>query len=45
MRPNGDAIEVASWNERLSKPYPDRAALAAAVEPFRKRRGGDGRTS
>ncbi|MGC2198041.1 MAG: hypothetical protein WA628_25450 [Terriglobales bacterium] len=30
MRPNGDPIELASWNEWLSKRYPDRAALAAA---------------
>ena len=30
MRPNGDPIELASWNEWLSKRYPDRAQLAAA---------------
>jgi len=30
MRPNGDPIELAAWNEWLSKRYPDRAALAAA---------------
>jgi len=30
MRPNGDPIEIAKWNEWLSKRYPDRAALAAA---------------
>lgn len=30
MRPNGDPIELTSWNEWLSKRYPDRAALAAA---------------
>ena len=30
MRPNGDPIELASWNEWLAKRYPDRAALAAA---------------
>ena len=30
MRPNGDPIELASWNEWLTKRYPDRAALAAA---------------
>jgi len=30
MRPNGDPIELASWNEWLDKRYPDRAALAAA---------------
>lgn len=29
-RPNGDPIEMATWNEWLSKRYPDRAALAAA---------------
>jgi hypothetical protein len=29
MRPNGDAIELAAWNEWLSKRYPDRAKLAA----------------
>jgi hypothetical protein len=29
MRPNGDAIELARWNEWLSRRYPDRAALAA----------------
>jgi hypothetical protein len=29
-RPNGDPIELARWNEWLSKRYPDRAALAAA---------------
>jgi hypothetical protein len=29
-RPNRDPIELASWNEWLSKRYPDRAALAAA---------------
>ena len=29
MRPNGDPIEVAKWNEWLSQRYPDRAALAA----------------
>jgi hypothetical protein len=28
-RPNGDFIEVADWNEWLSKRYPDRAKLAA----------------
>ena len=30
MRPNGDPIELARWNEWLTKRYPDRAALAAA---------------
>lgn len=30
MRPNGDAIELAKWNEWLRGRYPDRAALAAA---------------
>jgi hypothetical protein len=30
MRPNGDGIELARWNDWLSKRYPDRAALAAA---------------
>ena len=30
MRPNGDALEAAAWNEWLAKRYPDRAALAAA---------------
>ncbi len=30
MRPNGDWIEQAAWNEWLAKRYPDRAALAAA---------------
>jgi hypothetical protein len=30
MRPNGDPIELAKWNEWLGKRYPDRAALAAA---------------
>jgi hypothetical protein len=30
MRPNGDAIELAKWNEWLYRRYPDRAALAAA---------------
>jgi hypothetical protein len=30
MRPNGDPIELAAWNEWLGKRYPDRAALAAA---------------
>ena len=30
MRPNGDAIELARWNEWLNRRYPDRAALAAA---------------
>ncbi|HET7748995.1 MAG TPA: hypothetical protein VFK81_06410, partial [Terriglobales bacterium] len=30
MRPNGDAIELAKWNEWLNRRYPDRAALAAA---------------
>jgi hypothetical protein len=30
MRPNGDPIELASWNEWLNERYPDRAALAAA---------------
>ncbi len=29
-RPNGDPIELAAWNQWLSKRYPDRAALAAA---------------
>ena len=29
-RPNGDAIELAAWNQWLTKRYPDRAALAAA---------------
>jgi len=30
MRPDGDWIEKAAWNDWLSKRYPDRAALAAA---------------
>ena len=30
MRPNGDPIELAKWNEWLTQRYPDRAALAAA---------------
>lgn len=30
MRPNGDPIELAAWNQWLSKRYPDHAALAAA---------------
>jgi hypothetical protein len=30
MRPNRDPIELAAWNEWLSKRYPDPAALAAA---------------
>ena len=29
MRPNGDPIELAAWNEWLSARYPDRAKLAA----------------
>ncbi|HKV76783.1 MAG TPA: hypothetical protein VJP02_01500 [Candidatus Sulfotelmatobacter sp.] len=29
MRPNGDSIELAAWNEWLNKRYPDRAKLAA----------------
>jgi hypothetical protein len=29
MRPNGDAIESAAWNQWLSKRYPDRVKLAA----------------
>ena len=29
MRPNGDPIEVAEWNEWLSQRYPDHGALAA----------------
>lgn len=29
-RPNGDPIELAAWNQWLSKRYPDHAALAAA---------------
>ena len=29
-RPNGDPIELAAWNQWLSKRYPDRAGLAAA---------------
>jgi hypothetical protein len=29
-RPNGDPVELAAWNQWLSKRYPDRAALAAA---------------
>jgi hypothetical protein len=29
MRPNGDPIEVAKWNEWLSQRYPDRAMMAA----------------
>ena len=29
-RPNGDPVELAAWNEWLSKRYPDRAVLAAA---------------
>jgi len=28
-RPNGDAIELANWNQWLSERYPDRAQLAA----------------
>ena len=28
-RPNGDAIEIAAWNDWLTKRYPDRAKLAA----------------
>jgi hypothetical protein len=28
-RPNGDPIELAAWNQWISKRYPDRAALAA----------------
>ncbi len=28
-RPNGDPIELAAWNQWLSKRYPERAALAA----------------
>src|SRR5271157_4923711 len=30
MRPNGDPIELAKWNEWLNQRYSDRAALAAA---------------
>ena len=30
MRPSGDAIELAKWNEWLKRRYPDRTALAAA---------------
>jgi hypothetical protein len=30
MRPNGDPIELASWNRWLAARYPDRASLAAA---------------
>ncbi len=30
MRPNGDPLELAAWNEWLSQRYRDRAALAAA---------------
>lgn len=30
MRPNGDSVEVAKWNEWLDRRYPDRASLAAA---------------
>ena len=30
MRPNGDPMELAKWNEWLSRRYPDGAALAAA---------------
>jgi hypothetical protein len=29
-RPNGDPVELAAWNQWLSKRYPDRGALAAA---------------
>jgi len=29
MRPNGDPVELASWNRWLSQRYPDRAKLAA----------------
>ena len=29
MRPNGDAIELAAWNDWLHQRYPDRAKLAA----------------
>ena len=29
MRPNGDAIELAAWNQWLNNRYPDRAKLAA----------------
>jgi hypothetical protein len=29
MRPNGDPVELAAWNDWLSKRYPDRAKLAA----------------
>jgi len=29
MRPNGDAIELAAWNQWLSNRYPDRTKLAA----------------
>ena len=29
MRPNGDPVELASWNRWLSERYPDRAKLAA----------------
>ena len=29
MRPNGDAIELAAWNQWLTKRYPDREKLAA----------------
>jgi hypothetical protein len=30
MRPGGDQLELALWNEWIAKRYPDRAALAAA---------------
>jgi hypothetical protein len=30
MRPNGDALEIAKWNEWLTKHYPNRGALAEA---------------
>ena len=30
MRPNGDPIELAKWNEWLNRRYPDRAELASA---------------
>ena len=30
MRPNGDPIELAAWNQWLENRYPDRATLAAA---------------
>jgi hypothetical protein len=29
MRPNGDSIELAAWNEWLNRRYPDRVKLAA----------------